>query len=259
MKPAAALAACVLLSACATASGPLPSHEARGYLDAAAIETMATGFATPPPSPTVWSGDLHPVATSPDRWWLATSHAEIRPPEAAQHFDCALGTRLAARPRPALTRLMSRLLVDGAAATARLGELHPRPRPIAVERTLQPCQRIEAATRDTPSWPAAAAVVGAAYGELFAELAPDRAGAARFIGKELGRSRVVCRMNWPEDVDAGERVGRRIFRAAYETADFRTDLEAARTELAAARAEGLGNPSCAAERRALGPMPGEDR
>ena len=258
MKPAAAVAACLLLSACATASGPLPSHEARGYLDAATIETMAS-FGAPPPSPTVWAGDLYPVATRPDRWWLATSHAEIRPPEAAQHFDCALGTRLTAAPRPALTRLMSRLLVDGAAVTARLGERFPRSRPVAVDRTLQPCQRIDETTRDTPSWPAAAAVVGSAYGEMFAELAPDRAEAARFIGHELGRSRVVCRMNWPPDVEAGQRIGRRMFWTAYETPGFKADLEAARAEVTAARAEGLSNPSCAAERRALGPMPGGDR
>ena len=40
--------------------------------------------------------------------------------------------------------------------------------------------------------------------------------------------------------------------------DFAGDLEAARIEVAAARAEGLTNPSCAAERRALGPRPGAD-
>ena len=255
MKPAAALAACALLAACATAGAPLPSPVIRGYLDAATIGAMASGLGAPPASPTVWAGDLYPNATRPDRWWLATSHAELRPPEAAPHFDCALGTRLAAKPRPALTRLMNRLLVDSAAVSARAGELHPRPRPIAVERTLQPCQRIDAATRDTPSWPATGAVAGSAYAEMFAELAPDRAEAARFIGHELGRSRVVCRMNWPRDVETGQRIGRRVYWTAYETGEFRADLEAARAEVAAARAEGLTNPSCAAERRALGPRP----
>lgn len=255
MRRTAALAASALLTACAT-GGPLPSLQASGYLDGAAVEAMAKGFGTPPPAPTIWTGDLYPRTAGSDRWWLATAHAELRPPEATQHFDCALGTRLAAKPRPALTRLMNRLLVDSAAVAARMAELHPRSRPIAVDRNLQPCQRIDAATRDTPSWPAAAAVAGTAYGELFAELAPDRAEAARFIGRELGSSRVVCRMNWLQDVAAGTRAGRRVYAAAHETTDFRADLEAARAELAAARAEGLTSPACAAERRALGPMPG---
>ena len=259
MKPGAAVAACALLTACATAGAPLPSPAVSGYLDAAAVEEMARGAGPPPPAPAAWPGDLFPDIPGSDRWWLATAHAELRPPEAAQHFDCALGARLAGTPRPALTRLMTRLLVDSAAVSARMAELHPRPRPSAVDRGLEPCQRLEAATRDTPSWPAAAAVVGAAYGEMFAELAPDRAEAARFIGRELGRSRVVCRMNWPQDVEAGRAAGRRIYSTAHATAEFQADLEAARAEVAAARAEGLSNPSCAAERRALGPMPGGGR
>ena len=255
MRPAAAVAACILVAACASTGGSPPSPAVRGYLDAAEIEALAAGFAPPPLSPTVWAGDLYPDATRPDRWWLATAHAELRPPEAAQHFDCALGTRLAARPRPALTRLMNRLLVDSTAVARRLGELHPRRRPIAVDRTLQPCERIDPAARDTPSWPAAGAVAGTAFGEMFAQLAPDRADAARFIGRELGRSRVVCRMNWPHDVDDAESVGRRVHGIARQSLEFRADLEAARAEVAAARAEGLSSPSCAAERRALGPMP----
>lgn len=258
MRPAAALAACVLVAACASAGGPLPQASQPGYLDAAAVEAIAKGFSAPPPAPTIWPGDLRPNTPGSDRWWLAIAHAEIRPPEAAQHFDCVLGTRLAARPRPALTRLMTRLLIDSEAASRRLAILHPRRRPIAVDRDLQPCQRIDSATRDTPSWPATGAVAGAAYGELFAELAPDRAAGARARGAEIGHSRAVCRMNWPQDVQAGFRVGRRVYGGAMETPDFQADLEAARAEVTAARAEGLSNPSCAAERRALGPMPGAD-
>ncbi len=259
MKAAAALAACTLLTACVTAGAPPPSPTVSGYLDAAAVGAMAKSFAAPPPSPTLWTGDRYPDAAGSDRWWLAIAHAELRPLEAAQHFDCALGTRLAAKPRPALTRLMNRLLVDSAAVATRMAELHPRSRPIAVDRSLRPCQRLDAATRDTPSWPAAAAVAGTAYGELFAELAPDRAEAARFIGAEIGRSRAVCRMNWPHDVEDGQEAGRRIYAAVRGSTEFRADQEAARAELAAARAEGLTNPSCAAERRALGPRPGEAR
>lgn len=228
----------------------------RGYLDTVTMDSIVEAIAAPPPSPALWPGDLRPNTSGSDRWWLATTDAEIRPPEAAQHFDCVLGTRLAATPRPALTRLMNRLLVDSASATRRLADLYPRRRPVAVDSDLQPCQRIDAATRESPSWPAAGAVAGAAYGEMFAALAPDRAGAVRARGAEIGRSRAVCRMNWPGDVEDGLQVGRRIYAGARTAPGFSEDLEAARTEVAAARAEGLTSPSCAAERRALGPMPG---
>jgi acid phosphatase (class A) len=244
---AAALAACALLGACATGGGPAPVEALQGYLDEAAIRSLAD--ATPAPAP--WSAsDLVPVEPGTDRWWMATAHAQLTAPDGAQHFDCVLGARFAQKPRPALTRLMNRLLVDADTLTRRLAERENRPRPIKAIENLQPCQRINEAMRDGSSWPAGGAVAGAAYGEMFAALAPDRAAEARRIGREIGLSRAVCRMNWPADVADGTALGQRLF-AAERSPAFAADLEAARAEVAAARAEGLTSPGCAAERRAF--------
>ncbi len=249
----AAVAALMLLpGACATGGGSGPAAlPASGYLDAATLGALSVAI-TPSLQTLAWTGEETPgAAPGSDRWWMATAQAELRPPEAAQHFDCVLGTRLAGAPRPALTRLMSRLLVDADSLTRRLAAEHTRARPIAVDPTLQPCQRVTDAMRDSPSWPANGAVVGAAYGEMFADLAPDRAEAARREGAEMGISRIVCRMNWPGDVRDGANIGQTLYARAAATPDFAADLEAARVEVAAARTEGLTNPSCAAERRAL--------
>jgi len=249
----AAVAALILLpGACATSGGSGPAAlTVSGYLDAGALDALSGAFA-PSLTTLTWTGDETPgAAPGSDRWWMATAQAELRPPEAAQHFDCVLGTRLAGAPRPALTRLMNRLLVDADSLTRRLAARHARARPIAVDPTLQPCQRVTDAMRDSPSWPANGAVAGAAYGEMFADLAPDRAEAARREGAEIGFSRIVCRMNWPSDVRDGASIGRTLYARAAAAPDFAADLEAARAEVAAARAEGLTNPSCAAERRAL--------
>lgn len=259
MTRAAALAArvtlaCVTLAACGGLSaGPGLAPVVSGYLDAGQIRSLAD--ATPPPS-----GVTSQVfdTPKPDRWWLATAHAELRPPEAAQHFDCALGARLTATPRPALKRVMDRLLADAGAVTRLLAERSPRARPILAIEGLEPCQRVTEAARRDPAWPAGGAVAGSVYGELFAELAPDRADQARRIGEEIGLSRAVCRMNWPSDVTDGAAVGRRLFAAQSRSPGFRADLEAARAEVAAARAGGLSNPGCAAERRALGLTPDGD-
>ena len=255
MKRAAALAACALMAACATAGETSLAPMSRGYLTGDEIARVAALI----PDTVMIDGAGRPVERDTDRWWLAIAHAEIRPPEAAQHFDCALGTRLTARPRPALRRLMTRLLGDAEALTREASRLHgPHPRPIAVNPDLEPCQRISAEVRDSPSYPAAGAVAGTLYGETFAALAPDRADQTRRIGREIGASRMVCRMNGEQDVLAGERGAAELYPLISASPDFRADLEAARTELAAARAEGLTNPSCAAERRALGLRPGED-
>lgn len=253
MRPAAALAACALVAACASAGSPSLAPTPQGYLTEADISRVATLI----PDTVPIDGAGGPVEPGTDRWWLAIAHAEIRPPEAAQHFDCALGTRLAGQSRPALQRLLTRLLADADALTRAAARLHgPHPRPIALQPGLQPCQRVSPAMRDSPSYPAAAAVAGTLYGEAFASLAPDRAGTSRRIGREIGISRMVCRMNSEQDVLAGERGARELYLLISALPAFRADLEAARAEVSAARAEGLTNPSCAAERRALGPMPG---
>lgn len=249
MSPRAALAACVLLSACATGGGPAPVETVHGYLGAAAIRSLADAA----PEPAAWTpSDVFPGEPGADRWWLATAHAQLAAPEAAQHFDCALGTRFARKPRPALTRLMNRLLVDADGLTRLLADRWPVPRPIKVIEGLEPCQRVNDAIRDGPSWPAVGAVAGAAWGEMFAVLAPDQGEGVRRTGREIGLSRAVCRMNWPGDVAAGAALGQRLYAAEAGSPAFAADLEAARAEVAAARAEGLTNPGCAAERRALG-------
>lgn len=260
MKPAVLLAACLLLAGCATARVPIATGEPlEGYLDTAAIEAVGAGMLPAPGDPDAEEAGSGSVLPGTDRWWLAIAHAELRPPEAAQHFDCILGARLANQPRPALTRLMTRLLIDSASVTHALAERSSRRRPTAQRPDLQPCVRMDATVRNSPSWPAGGAVTGAAYGEMFAALAPDRADASRQRGIDIGLSRAVCQVNWPSDVTDGLQIGRRVYASASATPEFAADLEAARVEVTAARVEGLTNPACAAERRALrvgGPQAG---
>lgn len=146
---------------------------------------------------------------------------------------------------------MGRLLVDADSLSRRMSASTQRSRPVAAQPNLEPCQRIDSETRASNAWPSAGAAAGKAYSELFAALAPDRADDLRHMGREIGVSRAVCRMNWLADVYAGAHAGLAVYDAASRSPEFAADLAAARTELAAARAEGLTNPSCAAERRAL--------
>lgn len=254
MKPVAALVACLLMTGCATASvlntAPTPVE---GYLDAPTLRAIGTAFEPAPIYPQAEQAVFDSTGPGTDRWWLAIAQAELRPPEAGQHFDCVLGTRLAEQPRPALTRLMTRLLLDSVRISTVLAEQAPRRRPIADQPDLQPCVRMDEVTRNSPSWPASGAVAGSAYGEMFAALAPDRAEAARQRGHDIGLSRALCRVNWHADVTDGFRIGRTVYERAAAMPGFTVDLEAARVEVAAARAEALTNPSCAAERRALRP------
>ncbi|MGV9010661.1 PA-phosphatase [Brevundimonas sp.] len=253
----APLIGAALLAGCAsTTMGP--PDPVPGYLSVASLTALAAAVPAPPSasSPeqandTALSERLRGLEDT-DRWWMATAHAEVRPPEAAQHFDCLLGTRLAAKPRPALSRVMGRLLADSERLSVDVVARHPRLRPLAVDTTRRPCQRLNAATRTAPaSYPAAGAVAGAAYGALFADMAPDQAAAARRMGREIGLSRAICATNWPSDVQAGAALGEALYDAATRQPEFEVDLDAARAEVVTARAEGLTHPGCASERLAL--------
>src|SRR5690606_30217459 len=113
----------VLLSACAGTPAALRPEAARapvaaGYLDETVVAALAD--AVPPPPAPGSAEDLDDKARSArfialedtDRWLLATAHAELRPPLALQHFDCARDARLEPAAVPQLTRLMQRLFHD---------------------------------------------------------------------------------------------------------------------------------------------------
>lgn len=264
-----AAATAALLTACAGTPAALRPQavqaavpETKGYLSGSLIQALAD--AVPPPPAPGSPTDLADKARSAqfktledsDRWLLATAHAELRPPLALQHFDCALGVRLGAAVTPNLNRLMQRLFDDSDAAAERVKARGFRARPVGDDPERRPCQRVSEAGRKSASYPSGSSTVAAVYGEAFAALEPQHAAEARRTAQEMGLSRLVCGMHYPSDVGAGEVLGKAVFEAAAARPGFDADLAAARAELAAVRATGLASPACAAERLALAaPLP----
>nr|WP_312054978.1 phosphatase PAP2 family protein [Brevundimonas diminuta] len=269
IRPAlVATAAALLLSACAGTPAALRPEAARaaaapsGYLDAPALETLAAALPPPPaPGSAADQADKHRSARmaaleDTDRWLLATAHAELRPPLALQHFNCALGVRLEPEATPALTRLMQRLFHDADTAAESVKARAFRARPVGDDPNRRACQRLTEAGRRSASYPSGSSTVAVIYGEAFAALDPAHADAARRMAHAVGQSRLVCGMHYPSDVAAGEDLGRAVFAAAAAQPDFAADLAAARAELAAQRARGATAPSCASEALALAtPLP----
>lgn len=258
------LSVVLLLAGCASGpSHPPAVMESRtGYLAAADLARLAEAV---PPQPAPGSATDRADKTASaryialedgDRWLLATAHAELRPPLALQHFDCALGVRLGSAETPALDRMMARAFHDANAVAELVKARAERPRPVGDDPERRACQRLDAAGRKSASYPSGSAAVGTAYAETLAALEPERAEAVRRIGREIGISRLVCAMHYPSDVAAGEAVGRAVAAEIAATRAFAEDAPAARAELAAARATGRTNPGCAAERAALAtPLP----
>lgn len=252
-----AATAILLVAGCAGAAKPVATTPNEGFLAEGVIARLADAV---DPPPVVGSAqDLADKAASAryvaledgDRWLLATSHAELRPPLALQHFDCALGVRLGSAGTAVLDRLMARVFHDANSVAERVKARQARPRPIGDDPQRRACQVVSAGARNSASYPSGSAAVGAAYGEAFAALEPDRAEAVRRIGHQIGVSRLICAMHYPTDVAVGERIGRDVVVQAVATPAFQADVAAARAELATARRSGLTNPGCAAERAAL--------
>jgi acid phosphatase (class A) len=257
------------LSACAGTPAALrpqavqaAAPEAKGYLTGPLIQALAD--AVPPPPVAGSPTDLADKARSNqfkaledgDRWLLATAHAELRPPLALQHFDCALGVRLGSAATPSLNKLMQKLFDDADAAAELVKARGFRARPVGDDPERRPCQRVSEAGRKTASYPSGSSTVATVYGEAFAALDPQRATEARRIAHEMGLSRLVCGMHYPSDVAAGEVLGKAVFEAAATRPGFEADLAAARAELTATRATVLTSPGCASERLALAtPLP----
>lgn len=260
MKRAAALGAAMatlLIAGCAGAPRSALTIPTEGFLSDQAIIELAD--AAPPPPAQGGATDLADKAASArfaqledgDRWLLATAHAELRPPLALQHFDCALGVRLGSAETPALDRVMARIFHDANSAAERVKARQPRLRPVGEDPNRRACQTLTPAARRSASYPSGSAAVATAYGEAFVALEPDRAEAVRRIGHEIGVSRLICAMHYPTDVAVGAQIGRDVAARAIATPAFQADMAAARAELAAARRSDLTNPGCAAERAAL--------
>ena len=193
------------------------------------------------------------VAPGSPRWTLAQMQAEISPALALGHFDCPLGTRLSEDPPPALVRLFTRALEDVSAA-ARVAKARVfRPRPFVDDASVQTCIRVDDSYRTNSSAPSSHATAGIVFGLIMADAAPDQAEALNRRGQAIGESRLVCGLHYAADVQAGQQLGYDLFELISATPDYQADIAQARIELAQARTLGRTNPTCAAERLALGP------
>lgn len=259
----AALSAALLLGGCAEAfpaPSPAPAAAAArpsGYLDAATLEPL--GLAAPaapaPGSPEAAadrarSAELIALVDGP-RWTLAQTHAEVSSALAVAHFDCPLGTRLSQDPPAPLVRLLTRALRDASVAANAAKTRGFRARPFVDDPSRVTCVRVDAELAENSSHPSGHAVVGALFGEIMADVAPDQAEALRRRGREIGWSRAVCALHYPADVADGLELGVRLHQAMAATPAYRADLAEARAAVAERRALGLTNPGCAAERAAL--------
>jgi acid phosphatase (class A) len=224
-------------------------------------ETVPDSLALLPPPPAEGSPalaldeEVHKSAAAlrdTPRYRLAALDAELVFPRAADAFACTLGVPIDEQHTPRLYRLMQRTLLDAALATAGAKNKYMRARPFMVHQEPSCKPEDEARLRTNGSYPSGHTTIGWIWGLVLAEVDPSRHDAIIARGRSYGESRLVCNVHWQSDIIEGRFLAAAVFSQEHAVAEFRADIEAARHELAEARAKKLApSRDCAAEAEAL--------
>lgn len=238
---ALALAGAWLSATAAAAAEPAGYLPPKAALDAARV-------IGPPPGPGNggYDGDVTTYRATRalkggPRWTLAIRDADFGAGPMMRAFSCALGVDLTPADAPALDRLLGRLSADSEDAGRPAKRAYRRPRPFLGDGG-PICVTAETWLRDSASYPSGHSTFGWASGLVLSEIAPDRTADIMARARSYGESRVVCGVHYESDVQAGREVGAAVVAALQSNPAFKTDLAAARIELARLRAHSPAKP-----------------
>jgi acid phosphatase (class A) len=186
------------------------------------------------------------------RWKLAIEDANLKFPEAAGAFSCAMGIPITENDTPHLYMLLRRTLTDAGLSTYTAKNHYQRMRPFMVNEKPICTPEDENLLRKDGSYPSGHTALGWAWALILTEISPDRADAILARGRAFGESRVICNVHWHSDVVEGRFMGAAAVARLHADPVFRAELGAAKAEIAAVRSKGL-KPSrdCDAEVKAL--------
>jgi len=245
------LAVVMAASAALVGAAPAPRAPAPGYLGAALPDSVRIL----PPAPTAGGAryltdrtlflETRRLKDSP-RWRLAQD--DVDQSAMLKDMACAVGVELTERNAPRTRALLARVLADDRDAANRAKDAFKRQRPYLIDEG-PTCQEKTASLAASPDYPSGHATWGWSVGLILAELAPDRATEVLVRARAYGESRLVCGVHNLSAVEAGRTNASVVVAALHGNPDFRRDLDAARKEVAAARASGPApDPAgCAAE------------
>lgn len=190
------------------------------------------------------------------RWTLAQSDDNVSLEGLYKAFSCSLGITLTRDNAPKTSTLITRANVDAGSAANTLKQLYQHKRPYQVEEgNVCLSAQGKAALERSPDYPSGHTAASWEAGLILSELAPDAATAILARARAFGQSRVVCGVHNASAVEAGWMTATAIFAAQNATPAFRADVEAARSELAALRANSAKPEGCALEEKTLSKNP----
>lgn len=174
------------------------------------------------------------------RWAQAASDADLMFPHAAGTFSCALGIRISEQDTPYLYMLLRRTFTDAIVATLKAKKHYQRTRPFAMHNIPTCAQDQERDLKKDGSYPSGHTTIGWTWALILSEIDPEHGDAILTRGRAYEESRMICNAHWQSDVIGGRLVGAAVAARLHSSPAFLADLKAAKAEIAAARAKGLG-------------------
>ena len=233
-----------------------------GYLPQAAVPDSVALLPPPPAEGSaaigldqeINRGDLALQRTP--RWRLAGMDANLSFPWAAGDFACALNISVTQLDTPRLYQLLRRSMTDAGASTGAAKDKYKRQRPFLSNKQPTCTPGAEESLASNGSYPSGHTAIGWTWALILGEISPEQSEAILARGRAFGESRLVCNVHWESDVIEGRFVGAATVARLHADPTFLADLDAAKAEVAAARAKKLApQRDCKFEAEALAQRP----
>jgi acid phosphatase (class A) len=169
------------------------------------------------------------------RWTLATN--DDNGGLYLKDLSCAVGVELTRQNAPKFLTVYARVAREATRATNVPKDAWERLRPFLVDKG-PTCIDQTGSIKDSYDYPSGHVTFSWTEALILAELAPDRATEILVRARAFGESRMVCGVHNMSAVESGRTNGSALVAALHGSAEFRADLEAARSEVAAARKAG---------------------
>ncbi len=145
-------------------------------------------------------------------------------------FADAAGRELDPARFPKTLSLIEKATADVKKVTDVLKKKFERPRPfVAKPEQVKPAIALE----PSASFPSGHATRGVFFAAILAQLAPEKSAELAARGLMIGIDRVIGGVHWPSDVEAGQRLGRKIADNLLASDEYKKAIEEARAEWAA--------------------------
>lgn len=173
-----------------------------------------------------------------DRWDLAARDAVLHFPEAIEAFSSVIGMPITEESMPYLYMLMRRTLTDAGLSTYAAKDHYARKRPFMTNGEPICTPEDRDGLMNDGSYPSGHTAIGWAWALILCEIFPEHSDAIIARGREFGESRMICNVHWQSDVNEGRFMAAATVARLHADPVFRTDLDAAKKEVAVLQGEG---------------------